>query len=243
LLKTAAELTREFEIREQQIDTHGDPDLRHHGVLRGAEEGLYLEVLLDPFEEQFDLPAGLVDRCDGAGRETEVVGQEHVTLSGFGIDIADPTQWDRASARLGSGQFDGLIAGQPLRFIDGSPFDDAVAGLFLHPRNEKDILGIQSVKPSIVIITAVEDDHAVPGQRQSAPSRDVVGLAVGDAQERRQVPAVIDPDMQFDCALGGAELGPGKHRKAQFNGRGIEGVELVFEAEAVSWCLALAATE
>ena len=37
--------------RHEDIDGDGDPDLALHGVLRGAEERLYSQVLLDPLEE------------------------------------------------------------------------------------------------------------------------------------------------------------------------------------------------
>jgi hypothetical protein len=33
-------------------------------------------VLLDPFEEQFDLPPALVDLSDGRSWKREIVGQE-----------------------------------------------------------------------------------------------------------------------------------------------------------------------
>lgn len=67
LLHPEAELAHELEIRDQQVHAHGHPDLRQHGIARGAEEGFDLQVLLDPFEEQFDLPAVLVDRGEGSG--------------------------------------------------------------------------------------------------------------------------------------------------------------------------------
>ena len=69
MLKAVTDLADKLDIGEQQIDANGNPDLGHDSVFRGAEEGLDLQVLLDPFEEQFDLPAGLVDLRDGDGRE------------------------------------------------------------------------------------------------------------------------------------------------------------------------------
>ena len=41
--------------RHEQVNDHGDPDLRLHGVGRGTVERLDPQMLLDPFEEQFDL--------------------------------------------------------------------------------------------------------------------------------------------------------------------------------------------
>lgn len=50
--------------RHEDINRDRDPDLGLHSVLAGAEEGLDPQVLLDPFEEQSDLPAGFVDLGD-----------------------------------------------------------------------------------------------------------------------------------------------------------------------------------
>ena len=44
----------------EHVDTHGYPDLSLDGVLRGAVERLDAQVLLYPFEEQVNLPTGLV---------------------------------------------------------------------------------------------------------------------------------------------------------------------------------------
>ena len=55
---------------DQDIDADGDPDLSLHGVLGGAVEGFDAQVLFDPFEEQLDLPALLVDLRDGQVRAT-----------------------------------------------------------------------------------------------------------------------------------------------------------------------------
>ena len=89
LLHTEFELAHEPDIGDQQIHAHGHPDLGQYGVARGAEEGFDFQVLLDPFEEQLDLPAILVDRRDGFGRQAEAIGEEDVVLAGLGIAKAD----------------------------------------------------------------------------------------------------------------------------------------------------------
>jgi len=45
-----------IENDHQQVGADRDLDLRLHRVLAGSVEGLGPEVLLDPLEEQFDLP-------------------------------------------------------------------------------------------------------------------------------------------------------------------------------------------
>jgi hypothetical protein len=46
-------------------------------------------MLLDPFEEQLDLPARFVKLGDGEGVEGEIVGEEHQPLTGLRICAAD----------------------------------------------------------------------------------------------------------------------------------------------------------
>lgn len=46
---------------DQNIDAHGDPDVGLHHVLGGAEKPLEVQVLLHPFEAQFDLPLRFVE--------------------------------------------------------------------------------------------------------------------------------------------------------------------------------------
>jgi hypothetical protein len=40
-----------FDDGDQHVGRHGDPYLRRHCVLAGAEEGLDAQVLLDPLEK------------------------------------------------------------------------------------------------------------------------------------------------------------------------------------------------
>ncbi len=59
----------------EDVDGDGDPDLGFDGILGGTVEALDPQVLLDPFEEQLDLPAALVEPGDGQGGQGEVVGE------------------------------------------------------------------------------------------------------------------------------------------------------------------------
>ena len=60
----------------EDVDAHGDLKLVFHRILGCAEEGHNVQMLLHPFEEQFDLPTCLVEGCDDMRRQHEVVGDE-----------------------------------------------------------------------------------------------------------------------------------------------------------------------
>jgi hypothetical protein len=52
----------------------GGPDLRLDSIFRGAEERLDPQVLFDPFEEEFDLPAVFIKLGNCHGRQCEIIG-------------------------------------------------------------------------------------------------------------------------------------------------------------------------
>ena len=56
-------------------------------------------MLFDPFEEEFHLPAGLVDAGDGKSRKGKVVCQEFEPPAGFHIEVTDATQGVRIYLR------------------------------------------------------------------------------------------------------------------------------------------------
>ena len=56
-------------------------------------------------------------------------------------------------------------------------------------------------------------------------------LAIGDDAKARQVPVMVEHQMQLDCALGGAELCPVIHGKAQIDDGRIDADQFVLEAK------------
>lgn len=103
----------------------GDPDLRLDGVLRRAEEGLDPQMLLDPLEEEFHLPAAAIEFGHGQRRQREVVGEKDEGLGRLGILETNAAQ-RRLELLTGveAGQEDGLIADHPRRAIDGMGVPD-----------------------------------------------------------------------------------------------------------------------
>jgi len=154
-------MVAEFDPGQQQVGTHGNPDLRQYRIPGGADKGLDLEVLFDAFEEQLDLPACLVDVGDGLGRQMEIVGQKDVVLSGPGIAVADTTQRDRAGIGLGAGDENALVTGQPFGFDGIAALNNTVSGVALLPGDKENIFVIQGIKPSVVDIGTIHDDDAV----------------------------------------------------------------------------------
>ena len=108
-----------FEDGRQQVHADGDPDLGLHRVVRVAVEGFDSQMLLDPFEEQFDLPTTAVELRDRERRQDEVVRQEPQLAAMLHVVETDATQRLRILPRdARSGQRDGLIGAQSGGFFD-----------------------------------------------------------------------------------------------------------------------------
>jgi len=81
-----------FQNGDEQVNGDSAPDLGAHGVLTRAVESFDAQMLLDPFEEQFDLPAAMIELCNRQGGHGEVVGQKDQRRAGLGIAITDAPQ-------------------------------------------------------------------------------------------------------------------------------------------------------
>ena len=111
LLHSESELAQELEVGDQQIHAHSHPDLGQYGIARSPEEDFDFQVLLDPLEEQLDLPALFVDRRNRSGRQMEVIGQKDLVFAGLWVAVADAAQWAGALRGLNTGQLNRLIRG------------------------------------------------------------------------------------------------------------------------------------
>src|SRR5207244_6032593 len=95
----------------QDVDRDGDPDLSLDRLLGRAEERLDSQMLLDPLEEEFHLPAAFVERADRCRWKLKMVRQKHQRLARFRIFEEDTPEMLRvALARKLPVEGDGLVA-------------------------------------------------------------------------------------------------------------------------------------
>ena len=84
-----------FNDRDKHINRDGNPDLALHGIHDGPVNRLDPEVLLDPFEEQFHLPSGLIQQADCQRRKIVVVDKKtKMPLLLFAVKANTP-EWIR----------------------------------------------------------------------------------------------------------------------------------------------------
>ncbi len=106
---------------DEHVGRDRGSDLRLHGVLARAVELLDPKMLLDPFEEEFDLPSAAVQLGNRQCWQDEVVRQEHEPLAG--LRVVEPNAMQRrleVLAGVEAGQDDRLVADQSGTAIHGT---------------------------------------------------------------------------------------------------------------------------
>ena len=211
---------------DQHVCADRDPDLRLDRVLVGAIKRLDSQVLLDPFEKQFDLPALAVQICNQLGFEGEVVCQKRDALASVVLDHHTSQRGGIVLAGIKDGQHTCLIA-HDVRV--GPVYGVGVAslefGIGLGTGDEEGV-GLMDHKQSLEIqVATIEQVIGARLDVQQVQGVDLVGLSVADVNESGDGATQIQQGVQFDGRLVRAKRGPRINRQAQVYRRGIEGVD------------------
>ena len=200
-------------------------------------------MLLDPLEEQFHLPAVLVERADGGGRQCHLVGEEDERLAGLGVFESNPAQMRGVVLlRVEAVERNRLIANNAGRAIGLRRIDAMEVHVRLGPRDEESAGQLQNVKASEIDVAAIHDVDRTRLRHQQVEGMDVVQLAVGDVDEARNTAAQVEQRVHLHRRLGRAEVRPREDRQAQIDGRGIQRINRVrqFQAQVLAGMSALA---
>lgn len=236
-VKTGLDAEAFFDDGDKDINRDGDPDLRAHGVLGCSIEGLDAQVLLNPFEEQLDLPAAAIEFGDAEGGQREVVAEEDEILFRLCVKVAHAAQLPGIDkAGVFAIQQNRLIANQAGGFVDGMGVEPSKQPVGAGADDEECAGEIEGEQPGEVDIAAVHNVEGA-GFRDQHIKRLIIGaFTVCNVDKAGDLAAQVEQGVQFDSRLGGLEFGPREHRQAQIDGGGIESVNglLEFDAEVIT---------
>jgi hypothetical protein len=219
-----------FDDGDQHINTDGDPHLGLDRIGCGAVKGFDMQMLFDPFEEQFDQPAELVQPGDGVGRHGKIVGQEEKSFVGFEVDIMDAAQrFGVRQAAFGTFQADGLIAAQTSILIDRLRAGAGKSQVVFGPGDEEGSLLMDVVKTSKIDVAFVHDIKGAGFEKDMIEKMDIVRLPACNAYKRGNLRMQVELRMDLDGAFVPAMLSPGKQGQAQIDDSGIQGVNRPLE--------------
>jgi hypothetical protein len=221
----------------QRIKGYGDPDLSFDRILGRAIEGLNSEMLLDPFEEQFDLPSGLVQQGDGQRRFAEVVCQEHEFLALRRIGVPDAPQGiEVVPMRVEAFQNNGLIKTNAQALLDRMGTAAMEPGVVFCSGDEESAVAMDTVQSREIQISPVNDVERPGFDGQFVEDVDILNLAGGNNDKGRNASMKVHQRMQFDRRYSPSEFCPREQGQAKIDCCGIQGVGglLQFDTESSS---------
>lgn len=223
-----------IETGYHQVNADRDPNLGSNGVLAGAEERFYAQVLLDPLEEQFDLPSALVDRCDDICGQIEVVRQKDQPLPGLGIEEADTSELFRVvSLTFVSAQSNSLVATQTAGLVDGTRLSDIKSRIAFRSNDKISVRAFNLEESGKVKVSAVKNVDATSLNKHPIHEVDVMHRTVCNLYKNWDRASQVDLSVKFDCSFGFTEMSPWKHGKAQVDCGSIDGINHLVDAQPV----------
>jgi len=225
-MKTMGQSKTFFGNGDQHVSADCDPDLRLDRVLGSTKKCLDPQVLLDPFEEQFDLPALPIQLCNQFGFESKVVGQKHHAFAGLVLDH-HTAQRDRiVLAGIENRQYAGLIANDVrLGAIHRMRVATLELGVGLGSGYKEGIGLMNGEEPLEIEIASIEQVVGAGLDDQIVQGVDLVRLAVADMNKCGYGAAQIEQGVQFDGRFVCSKRRPWINRQTQIDRRRIEGVD------------------
>lgn len=186
-------------LPDQREGDHRHRDLDADRILADAEEVSQLRLLLDPADEQLDVPAPLVKRRNRAGGRIEVVGQH--PQDGARLDL-DPDLADGVAHRVAPAvRRPFRQEADPVgRHVGGTGrhrarLGHAQRGVGLKPGDDAAGSPVELRPPAVIIVAEVEDISGARLDRHRLGGGDVVDSGRGDAEVERAVGVGVKDDM------------------------------------------------
>ena len=208
-MKTVRQMQAFLGNGDQHVSADCNPDLRLDRVLVGAIKRLDAQVLLDPFEEQFDLPALSIQVRYQLRFECEVVGQERDAFATVVLDDHASQCGGIVLAGIENCQYTSLIAHDVgVGSVHGVGVAPLELGIGLGTGDEESV-GLMNGKQSLEIqVPAIKQVVRARLDVQQVQGVDLVHLAVADVNECRDGAAQVQQGVQFDSRLVGAKRCP-----------------------------------
>jgi len=210
---------------DQHVDGDSNPQLCLHRVKRSAVECFDAEVLLDPFEEKFDLPTTFIQLRYDQRIEIEIIGQKCEVDVMLGGIVTDTAQLNRiVYLAIDARQYDCLIRTQTGTAVNRARVHAPELRIYPIANNEKRGSRGDMEQAHKIDVATVHNVESVWFQKQSVKQAPVRSIPVGDFNKSRNRAAQIETGMQFDSSMTSMNSCPRKNRKAEIDNGRIKGV-------------------
>jgi len=128
----------------------------------GAEERFDFQILFDPLEKYFHVPARSIPVGNGTCGQPEIVGEKHVDFFGFPVMIGYHPEFPRVfCVGCRSGELDNTVGDDPFIFGRLLLSENGVLDIAFRFRHEKELIAGQGIQPFIVDVGAIDQKNAV----------------------------------------------------------------------------------
>lgn len=217
----------------QNVSRHGAPDLRLDGVLAVAQELLDSQVLLDPFEEQFDLPAIFVQGCNRQWRQHKVVGQKDKSLASFRVfeSYASQVFWVMLRGVKPVEQYR-LIANKSRRSVDWFGINSSSVHVDFGSSDKESARLMHRVKSGEIQVASIHHVERSSFDWHEVQNIDFVHLSVADVDKRWDCAAQVQQRVQLDSALRFAKRSPVEQSQTKIDRRRVQRVDRVLQIQS-----------
>ena len=209
---------------QYSVYSDDDPDLYFDCVFVMTEERLDAHMTFEPFEKQFNCPAGFIELCDKQIREFEVVGEKNEAFFCFRIDEDDPAQLLGILFPGGAAQYDDLITTNRAVARYGIGVTNGKTEVRFCAGDEERFGLLDTIQPLVGNVAPIHDIKGAGLKDDGIEPVDVMHFPIGNMDHCWHGPAQIQLGMDFDRSLLGAEVRPRIQSEAKINRRGIDRV-------------------
>lgn len=211
----------------ETVRDNGHMYLYSNSILRFSPKGFNTQMLLNPFEKQFNLPSVAIKKSNVFCVEIEivcVVGEGPSKVGGIEYDSPEPNWIVSTVSR--SCESDRLISQDiVISFQNVFTFSDFIIRMKLLPNDEKSPSLLDCEESGEVKVASVKYVACLPFVDNPVHGLGIMDICMANSVKYRYFSGNINLSMNFNAGLCTSEFCPSKDRHAQIDGSGINGVE------------------
>ena len=151
-----------FDVWQYEIVEDGNLYLREKSILTRTEKWFNFQILHNPLEEKFNLPAWFVNACYRWGYELHFVGDKLIVFAGNRISISDQAEGFRIVCTLFfNEQLNFIVSCDLIICYQLMLSDDSVLHGWFWPCHKPDLALTKCIKPFEVNIGPIKVSYAV----------------------------------------------------------------------------------
>ena len=216
-----------FDNCDETIRDDSDMYLYSDSILRFSPKGFDTEILLNPFEKQFNLPSVAVKKGNVFCFEVEVVGVVGEGSSKVRGIVYDASERNRIVSSVSFACESDRLVSQDIVISFKHVFTvrDLIIRMKLLPDDEESSSLLNGVESGEIKVASIKYIASIPFVDKPVHGSGIMHICMADSVEDRYFSGNINLSMNLDTGLCTSELCPSKDRHAQVDSSRVNGIE------------------